>query len=68
MSAEVKCKHDAGFKFFALSAADLLPGVWVCRRQCGYRMNFNPERFPLGISYVHRTEGKIIKLVPSKTG
>lgn len=65
---ERRCKHDADFKFLALSAADRIPGVWVCKHYCGFAMNYNPVTYPHGIAFIHQPEGKVIRLVPSKTG
>jgi len=58
MSAIENCKHIHGFRFLACSAADRLPGLWVCKFECGYTTRTNPENpYPKGIRYTEVNQG-----------
>lgn len=47
------CRHDVGFQL----RLDCKPIAWVCNRWCGYRMNFDPDKYPDGIAL--RTEYQV---------
>lgn len=65
------CKHDKGFRFYACTAADRLPGVWVCECFCGFSLNFDPEEFQSSIAYLEYPNPELVCktiVIPSHNG
>jgi len=44
------CRHDQGF-YLCTSANSPYPGAWYCNHLCGYSLNFDPCKYPDGVSY-----------------
>lgn len=58
------CKHDGFFELNYSTIEEVYR--YTCVRCRVYHMNFDPRKFPSGVAYVLRNEGKTIYL--SKEG
>ena len=57
------CKHDQGFRFYPCTETEGTPGLWVCLACDQFALNFDPAKYPDGISYTQGpSEEKRVKV------
>lgn len=52
------CKHNDGFYL------NHKMHLFLCNWGCGYSLNFDPELFPSGVAYIHKSSRTAILLPP----
>jgi|SRR3972149_5814606 len=48
--ARTLCSHDRGFRFYASRDCSFIG--YLCNKDCGFSLNFNPDTYPEGVCFI----------------